>query len=286
MLEMLLNPRRAEKRPIEMLLVGIFYSFMSLLLTNWIFSGAVLSKYSGIVIVTFTVMFSMPFMFYLLRHEESKEIKDKTKYLGRFKVIKEHSRAILSLLWLFVGFVIAFSLWYVITGYAQNFQAQIETYCYINHPSNLELCIEEYGSPRGITGAFSISEKFFTIFFNNIYVLMFTLIFSLISGAGAIFILAWNASVIAVAIGIFTKMKISMWPLGILRYMIHGLPEIAAYFIGAIAGGIVSMAVVRQDFDKEKIKEIFGDFINLVLLAIFLLFLAAIVEVGIIYYLS
>lgn len=282
MLEMLLNPRRAEKRPIEMLLVGIFYSFMSLLLTNWIFSGAVLSKYSGIVVVTFTVMFSMPFMYYLLRHEEGKEIK----YDGRFKVIKEHSKAILSLLWLFLGFVIAFSLWYVITGYTQNFQAQIETYCYINHPSNFELCVDEYSSPNEITGGFSMKEKFFTIFFNNIYVLMFTLIFSLIFGAGAIFILAWNASVIAVAVGIFTKMSISAWPLGMLRYMIHGIPEIASYFIGAIAGGIVSMAVVKQDFNKDKIKDVVRDFLNLVMLAIAVLFIAAVIEVALIYKLS
>lgn len=277
---MLLNPRRAEKRPLEMFFVGLFYSFVSLILTNWIFSGPVLSKYSGIVIVTFTVMFSMPFMYYLLRHEEEKDIR----YLGSFKIIREHSKAVIALLWLFVGFVIAFSLWYVLTGNVENFQAQIETYCYINHPSNFELCVEEY-SPKEITGYFSAREKFLTIFFNNIYVLMFTIIFSLIFGAGAIFILAWNASVIAVAIGIFTKMEISMWPLGILRYMIHGLPEIGAYFIGAVAGGIVSIAVVKQDFDKEKIKEIFKDFLNLVLIAIGLLFFAALIEVLLLYHL-
>ncbi len=280
MLEMLLNPRRAEKRPIEMFLVGLFYSFMSLILTNWIFSGPVLSRYSGIVIVTFTVMFTMPFMFYLLRHEEETDIK----YQGKFRVIQEHSKAILSLLWLFLGFVVAFSLWYIITGYTQNFQAQIETYCYINHPSNFELCVDEYSSPKEVTGFFSAQERFLTIFLNNVYVLMFTLIFSLIFGAGAIFILSWNASVIAVAIGIFTKMSISQWPLGIVRYMVHGLPEIGAYFVGAIAGGIVSMAVIRQDFEKDKIREITQDFLNLVLIALGLLFVAAIIEVVFIYY--
>jgi uncharacterized membrane protein SpoIIM required for sporulation len=53
----------------------------------------------------------------------------------------------------------------------------------------------------------------------------------LIFGAGAIFILAWNASVIAAAIGIFANSDLSKLPMGVMRYMIHGIPEIGAYFI-------------------------------------------------------
>jgi len=48
------------------------------------------------------------------------------------------------------------------------------------------------------------------------------LLFSLVFGAGAIFILAWNASVIAGAIGIFTKQSLLEIPIGLARYMIHG----------------------------------------------------------------
>jgi uncharacterized membrane protein SpoIIM required for sporulation len=273
MLELLLGPRRAEKKPLEMLLVGIFYSLVSLVLANWIFSGGVLADYLGIIVITFVVMFTMPFMYYLLRHEEEKDIK----YNGKFKVIKEHSKAISSLLWLFVGFVIAFSFWYIVAGNGQDFKAQIDTYCYINHPSNYDLCTQEYGG--SITGSVISTERFMTIFLNNVYVLMFTLIFSLIFGAGAIFILAWNASVIAVAVGIFARTNLSLWPLGIARYMVHGLPEIAAYFIGAIAGGILSMAVVKQDFSKQRLKDILHDFITLVFIAIVFLFFAGILEV-------
>jgi uncharacterized membrane protein SpoIIM required for sporulation len=58
-------------------------------------------------------------------------------------------------------------------------------------------------------------------------------VFSLIFGAGAIFVLAWNASVIAAAVGIFSK-NIGNLPLGIARYMIHGIPEITAYFVAAV----------------------------------------------------
>jgi RsiW-degrading membrane proteinase PrsW (M82 family) len=49
MLEAIINPAKAERRPWEMTLVGLFYGTLSLLLVNWIFSAdPVLSKYSGI----------------------------------------------------------------------------------------------------------------------------------------------------------------------------------------------------------------------------------------------
>jgi len=102
----------------------------------------------------------------------------------------------------------------------------------------------------------------------------------LIFGAGAIFILAWNASVISAAIGIFTKGQISGIPLGLGRYMfIHGLPEIAAYFIAALAGGILSTAFIKHDTKSEKFWTIIQDSLNLVIIAIAILFLAALMEV-------
>ena len=83
--------------------------------------------------------------------------------------------------------------------------------------------------------------------------------FSLLFGAGAIFILVWNASVIAAAIGIFAQGSLSQLPVAILRYMVHGVPEIAAYFIGALGGGIISVAVIRKDLRGEGMWKILQD---------------------------
>ena len=100
------------------------------------------------------------------------------------------------------------------------------------------------------------------IFLNNFKVLLFSIFFAFFYGAGAIFILTWNASVISAAVGLFVKDKIAavaaysgsvgifnyfnMFSLGLARYMIHGIPEIAAYFIGGLAGGIISVAVINR----------------------------------------
>jgi uncharacterized membrane protein SpoIIM required for sporulation len=142
--------------------------------------------------------------------------------------------------------------------------------------------LKQYGIPvqEKITGSVSSSiSHMLGIFSNNVQVLILTLIFSLILGAGAIFILAWNASVIAAAIRIFTSSNISKLPAGLGRYMVHGIPEIAAYFVGALAGGILSVAIIRKEFHKKTFWNICQDIIILVIIALAILFISAAIEV-------
>lgn len=279
MFELLINPEKAEEKPWYMFFIGAFYATLALILVKWIFSkDPVLSKYSGILVVTFCVMFTIPFIFYAFRKEEEKDLKSKS--FGN--LLKEHSKALLYLMFLFMGFVVAFSIWYIVfTDGNQNFRAQIETYCMINKPSSFDNCVEEYGVKHvsKTTGFMSATDKIVNIFANNIYVLIFTLVFSLIFGAGAIFILAWNASVISSAIGIFCRSNLANLPLGLARYMIHGIPEIAAYFVGAIAGGIISAAIIKHDIHSDKFWTVLQDSLNLIIIAVVILFFASLIEV-------
>lgn len=278
MLEVLISPKRAEREPWELFFVGAFYASVAILLVNWIFSrDAVLVKYSGVLTVTFTVMFSIPFMYYMIRFEEKKI----GQHMGMLRLLKEHRRALWAFLWLFVGFVVAFSFWYMLLPTTQSYRAQIETFCAINRPEQYDGCLAQYGGSKGVqyTAFAGNKERLFLIFANNIYVLIFTLVFSLIFGAGVIFILAWNASVIAAAIAIFTNSRLSELPLGLIRYLIHGIPEIAAYFIAALAGGIISVAVIRHEIGSDKFWDILQDSLNLVIISVVVLFLAALMEV-------
>ena len=278
MLEMIVNPRKAERKPWEMFFVGAFYASMSILLVNFIFAkDAVLSNYSGILVVTFTVMFSIPFIYYTIKFEEKKI----SQFRSTFSLLSEHKKAIYAFMWLFLGFVVASSFWYIMLSSTQSFKAQIETYCLINRPSNFNECVKQYGIKTSSTTTASVTskERLFLIFSNNIYVLIFTLIFSLLFGAGVIFILAWNASVIAAAVGIFTKSELSSLPLGLMRYMIHGIPEIASYFIVALAGGLVSIAIIRHEAGTEKFWQVLQDSLNLIIISIIVLFISALIEV-------
>jgi len=279
MLEMLMKPKRSERRPWELFFVGLFWASVALLLVTFVFGkDFILREGSGLLVVTFTVIVCMPYMYYLIKLEEGKDIEINDSG----KLIKEHSKALRALMWMFLGFVVAFSFWYIVFPAGnQSFRAQIETYCMINKPAHFDECVSEYGVQHvsRTTAFLTAKEKIVNIFANNIYVLIFTLVFSLIFGAGAIFILAWNASVISSAIGIFSKSSLSNLPLGLARYMIHGIPEIGAYFVGALAGGIISVAVIKHDVHSEKFWVILQDSLNLVILAVVLLFVAALIEI-------
>ena len=277
MLEMLVKPKRAERRPWEMFLVGLVYATVALLLVSFVFSGDfVLREGGGLLVVIFTVILCLPFMYYIIKLEEGKDVEISDS--GR--LLKEHSKAIKALMWMFLGFIVAFSFWYIVlpSYTATNFNFQIKTFCAINKPTNFDYCIEQHGlSP--VTGGATKGSIIMNIFANNIYVLIFTILFSLAFGAGAIFILVWNASVIGAAIGMFSKTSLIKLPLGLLRYMIHGIPEISAYFVGALAGGIVSVAVIRRDLKGERMWRILQDALILIIIAVVILFAAALIEV-------
>ncbi len=278
MLESIVNPKRVEKGPWKMLFIGIIYGSLSLILVKYFFaSDVVLSKFSGIIVVTFCVMFSFPFMYYLIKQEEEED----EQIEGFFSVWRAHKDAIYAFMWLFLGFIISFAVWYMIIQDSNLFNAQIETYCMINSPGNIEGCVERYNIENKAitTGAATKETRFLSIIENNIYVMIFTLIFSLIFGAGAVFVLAWNASVISAAMGIFTNYKITSVPFGLVRYMIHGFPEIAAYFTTALAGGIFGVGVIRNGIKNQKFLRIVENVVILLFISIIVLIIAAIIEV-------
>lgn len=278
MLESIINPKRVERGAVKMFLVGLLYASVSVLGVKFLFSGdPVLYEYAGIMVVTFCVMFSLPFMYFLIKQEEQED----EQVVGFFSVWKIHSDAIYAFMWLFLGFVVAFSFWNIALGDANLFNAQIETYCVINNPGNIESCINKYVLDQApVTGeAIKGFSRFVSIIENNAFVMLFTLLFSLVFGAGAIFVLAWNASVIAGAIGIFTKQSLSGIPIGITRYMIHGFPEIAAYFITALAGGIFGVGAIRNGIRSQKFLRIVENVVILLFIAIMILIIAAVVEV-------
>src|SRR3989338_3185917 len=105
MLESLINPKSAEKKPWKMFFIGIIYGSLSLLLVHWFFgSDIVLSKFSGMIVIVFSVMFSLPFLYFLTKQEEEED----EEVEGIFGVLRIHTDAIYAFMWLFLGFIITF----------------------------------------------------------------------------------------------------------------------------------------------------------------------------------
>ncbi len=279
-LESIMNPFRAEANPKKMFLIGFMYSSVAILLSLWIFN-----QHASLVMVFLTVLAATPLIYNTIKVEEQKDLSD----MPERRLLKEHAKALSYFMYLFLGITFSCALWYIFlpSGMLTNlFGVQTQTIIDINSSAI------KFGS----TGFFMQFVKVFSrIFFNNLKVLIFCILFAFIFGVGAIFILTWNASVIGVAIGNFIRSGVSkidtafgfdslasyfhVVSVGLFRYAVHGIPEILAYFTAGLAGGIISIAVIRHDFGTRKFERIILDSSDLLLLSLLLLFIAALLEV-------
>ncbi len=285
-LESLTNPASAEKRPAQMFLLGFLYASVAVLLSLWIFY-----EYSSLVMVFLTVFASVPIVYNTIRYEERKDESIESEK----KLLLEHFRGLEVFLFLFVGYSVAYALWYVflpkllpllspVVNLPEGsvkvlFQTQLETFRSIN---------------AGVVGMAAQMGHFVTILLNNLKVMTFCLLFSLIYGLGAIFILAWNASVIGAAMGLYITENLArvtatgwakaghyvqIFTVGLFKYSLHGVLEIGAYFMAGMAGGILSIALVRHSFGTRKFERILLDSADLMLIGVLVLVVAAFVEV-------
>ncbi|MGV8163162.1 MAG: stage II sporulation protein M [Candidatus Nanoarchaeia archaeon] len=277
-LESLLNPASAEKKKYKMMFVGFILTLIGCLLAFFVFEA-----HASMVSIFLVSLAATPLMYAIIKYEEEKDVQDTSEKI----LLQEHSKALGAFMYLFLGITLAITALYILLPWntvGTLFDAQTETL---------------KGIQGGITGMSSIEQMnmFSKIFFNNVKVLIFAILFSFVFGAGAIFVLAWNASVIGTAIGNFIRGNLALYSeligldkaakyfhvisIGLLKYVIHGVPEILAYFVGALAGGIISVAIIKHDFGTSKFENIVLDTADLLFISIGLLFLAAILEVWI-----
>jgi len=268
--ESLVNPFKAEKKPWHMFFVGFIYTSIAIMLGWFIFE-----EYTSIVVITLIVIASSHIMYLLIRLEEKKDLYIQPERL----LLKEHGKAFSFFIFLFLGFVVAFTFWYTVLPAST---AKIMFDLQIREITKIEHFIIPDTDITGYTVNFSLAVL--TIFFNNLKVMVFCLLFSFLFGIGALFILTWNASILGVAIGNFVNSNLNRGyffalSIGLLRYLIHGIPEILAFFIAGLAGGIISVAVIRHNFKFNQFKHILVDSFDLMLCSIVILFMAALIEV-------
>lgn len=260
-LEILINPQKVTGKPWEMFFIGAMYSLVGVLLGYWVFRSHV-----SLVMVTFTSLAAIPFIHHALKQAEQ---------VGQnlsLSILQKHGQLMSIFTFLFLGFVTVFFVLFAFLPQAmvsQIFQAQIGA---IADVRNI------------VQGSFtSLLHTLGLILVNNLRVLVVCLIFSVVYGAGAIFILAWNASVMGAAIGsairVNTGTTFQAISSGVAGYFVHGIPEILAYFIGGLAGGILSMAIVREGVHSPAFWKAARDSLHLSVFALLLLVAAAFIEV-------
>jgi len=259
-LERLVNVRTALKQPFWVFILGGVISSICLAISFFVFQTSIglLSNF----LITFAIM---PFMLDFIRYEGSK-MDQKTKELEKMNIFQRHRSVLLVYTAFFAGMLLAQSIIYFM----------------VPESWSQKLFEDQINQIKIIRGSVAFGGTFESIVLNNLGVLFLSFIFSFLFGAGAIFILSWNASVLSAAIGMTAKSigGFKAIPLAVLGFFPHGSLEILAYFVGGIAGGLVSLAFTKRN--TQKFNFIIIDSLQLMAGSVVLLLVAGLIETAMI----
>jgi uncharacterized membrane protein SpoIIM required for sporulation len=279
-LEAVVSSRELMKHPLVMLFLSIITSSSAM----WI-SYLTFPKSSSILGIAFVTIALVPIMHSIFVKEEAIEAESDSwtpNFLERhFTVVKIYS-------WFFIGMILSYAFWYAALPLGVRtavFAEQEHTLASIEKMrSQLTGNVVLQGSQCGK----NTSCWFSLIFYNNSFVLLLAMLFSFLYGAGAIFLVGWNASIIGVVIGRDILQEIALHGnflqgfigglyngLGLLP---HGLPEAMGYFFGAIAGGIIGVAVSKKKYRTHEFEVIAKDALITLAIGLALLFIGAQIE--------
>ncbi len=270
-------PKKFSSNPV------VFICFVFLVVSLSILAATYMDeKNSSILTLSLIVIAFVPMIHQRFIRAEREEIEDKD-FVHNF--FSRHKDLIGIYFMLFVGVIISYAFWYPVLPqkYHIVFSEQKNT---LNMVADIKQTLTgNFSANQGPCGADAGCWRSF-IFSHNLGVMLLFVVLSFLYGAGALYLVVWNASTLGVLIGQEITKKISegihlgVWHgfLSFLGLIGHGLPEAGAYFLGAIAGGILSVAIVSPKYGRKDIKIIFFDILFVLIIAILLLWIGASIE--------
>ncbi len=262
-LESMLEPMSAEKRPLNVLIIAFLYTIIAIVAANQLFPAQ-----SSILAVALVTMLFVPLFQKIFILEEKRDlVKGENIFVRHREVITVFSA-------FFLGSILAVSFVFIF------FNSQF---------GNVFFLQKDWFIRQGMIATGNV-VGFSDFFFNNTQVMVLIFILSMLFGAGAVFILSWNASVIGVYTGLIVNsfmvkglpaMNAYVFgvPVALASIALHGMHEILAYFFAGIAGGILSVGLLRERIGSRNFRMIFIDSLKFLVIAEVFIAAAAWLEV-------
>ena len=257
-LETLLRPESVESNPWEMFFYSILITSVALWVSVYVFPSA-----ASILSLFLITLASFPLFYKILADEEQ---VDETDVYRQMPFMERHGRTMKVFTYFFLGVVAATSFWATVMDdgkFESVFAEQIDTISDIKG--------DWYTTANALTPG-----TFTSILFNNIRVSTIAFLMSFLFGTGAIFILAWNASVLSVFATGTAKSSASLIVghlSALLSISLHAIPEFLAYFLAGIAGGILSIGLIKGQHKTVVMEDAFVTFAVSILVLVVAAFL-------------
>jgi uncharacterized membrane protein SpoIIM required for sporulation len=287
-LESILQPKDVVRHPVYLMVL----TFVFVSLAVW----ESLSFGGGNTGLFFIALVAIPVIPIVLRlfasQEEEIEIDFEKRVLGS-STLARYFPIIITLAAYFLSLILSFTAWFIYLPPEQSgtlFALQLQELKDIN--AGVKALFGGYATYDFLGGAVngSFLPAFELIFFHNLQVLALVIGFSVLYGSGAILILTWNASVIAAFLGSFAIDSFLKAPgeyalykgigYGLLGLLPHGTFELVSYLMAALAGGLLSSAVIRKAYARPEFALISHDVAKLTAWSILLLAIGALIESG------
>lgn len=254
-----------EKKARYAFLMGVGYSVLGIASALILFPSN-----PGLAAIAFTSLLIVPSLNTLLSLEENEAARENK--FNVFLLFKDHKDIFQIYFFLFLGIIVSFAFFSLVWPSIATSQI-----------------FAQQAAMIGPTGGAAYHGMFKTILGNNLKVLIVCLIASLVYGAGAIFIITWNASVWGVVFALIAKNSAlaagqnpyAAFALMILSVLPHMLLEASAYFLAAISGGIFSKALLREKTFSKRFNQIIEDSLMMFIIAVIVLVLACWLEVAV-----
>lgn len=289
-------------RPVHLFGTGIFYSSIAVFVSAALFAHA-----PSMVVVAFM---TLPLVYIWTSLMGKRSMHEATG--DTFRHLWSDNVGIAEdFLFLFLGMTVGIALWFSILpeGMLSNlFSEQLWNLNSIGVATGFssagpQLASSGLATPTGFAvspstfastpAGFAIRpDVFILIAQNNLKLVVLSALLSFVFAAGALFILAWNASVVGVAIGtLINKLRVAgaIAPvalggglgLGTAFYILHLVPEIVAYFYASVAGAFISSALLRYKPLTKQSNRLLVISAALLAISVGMILLGALIEVGI-----
>lgn len=239
--------------------LGIFAVIISFLTSQIVFDKV--PHFIGISTIMFSALLSVPLFSRLLLWEEKQDLK-------KHNFLKRHEGSFDFYIYYFLGAFLIFLLLSLITP--ELVFAKTDLF----PKSEVKF---DFPIPAAPIVANPIS-----IFHNNFIVMSVAFAVSIIYGSGAIFLIILNASMGASALSSFIFNQ-GATPASVMCnasvFSIHFIPEMTAFIMAAVGGGILSKAVVKEN--RHNLKIILIDSGILFIMSTIILYGSAILELSV-----
>jgi len=280
-LELLINTDKLRRSPGLMFFDAVILTAIAILFAMFLFP----KTNTSIAVLAFITIGAVP-LFNKLYSRDSYLLNFDKPFFSR------HKTTIFLLLWFFLGIFTTYVGAYLILPQETSANVFSVQFGELDGIAELQNSIST-GNLAGTSQHTSrFKEVFFLVLVNNLLVVLSATLLSFFYGAGGLFLIAWNSSILAAVIAKDISLSFAGFSGGIgslltgigntilsfFSYLPHGLPEILAYFIVSVTGAIFARDLFRGLFSTDFKWDALLDFMHMFMLALLLLAIGALIE--------